>query len=80
MMAPENLPSGSPARWLKAGEWQVYCPRNGCGWAAPKNAVGGGQFGCERCHGPLRVGEVSVFGTQDDFLYVGYSSHNTHPE
>jgi hypothetical protein len=60
-----ELPRQSPARWLKPGEWSLYCPR--CGWSAPKSTVGGELFGCGRCRGALRVAEVRPDGSRHDF-------------
>lgn len=64
----EHLPTGSPAHWLKPGEFQVWCPREHCGFTAPVCAVSGlaAEMGCDRCGGPLRIAEVSLEGARTD--------------
>jgi hypothetical protein len=69
-----ELPDGSPAYWLKPGEFQVWCPRvygrpiDRCGFMAPVCAVSGlaAEMGCDRCGRELRVAEVSHEGTRTD--------------
>lgn len=58
-----NIPAGSPANYLKPGEWQFYCPS--CTWGAPINAVGI-YHKCESCGSDVRLAEVSPGGVPID--------------